>query len=158
MRKEPGGLETYVPFRALLAVFVLAVFVIVTNGSMTDAAAHPTIGEEFGASQAQAGWAITSHLLVFVVGVVPLYGRLSVFLARTPPPTTARVRRRRGLFLPGVTESLMLYASSSPGRHEASHPGALGGSGEQEKARGLRSGSSILRRVWILRACRCCVR
>ena len=74
-RKEPEGAFPDVPFRALLAVVAVAVFVIVMNGSMTNVAL-PTIGAEFGASEAQAGWVITGYLLVFAVGV-PLYGRLS---------------------------------------------------------------------------------
>ena len=73
--KEPGGEVPGVSFRALLAVVVLAVFVIVMNGSMTNVAL-PTIGEEFGASEAEAGWVITGYLLGFAVGI-PLYGRLS---------------------------------------------------------------------------------
>ena len=72
---EVGGSAPEFPVRALLAVVVLAVFVIVLNGSMTNVAL-PTIGEEFGASEAEAGWVITGYLLVFAIGV-PLYGRLS---------------------------------------------------------------------------------
>ena len=70
-----GGAAPEVPVRALLVVVAFAVFVIVLNGSMTNVAL-PTIGQEFGASEAQASWVITGYLLVFAVGV-PLYGRLS---------------------------------------------------------------------------------
>ena len=74
-RTEPVGAAPEFPVRALLAVVSFAVFVIVMNGSMTNVAL-PTIGEQFGASEAEAGWVITGYLLVFAVGV-PLYGRLS---------------------------------------------------------------------------------
>lgn len=74
-RSEPEKTPYDVPFRALLVVVSLAVFVIVMNGSMTNVAL-PTIGAEFGATEAEAGWVITGYLLVFAVGV-PLYGRLS---------------------------------------------------------------------------------
>lgn len=63
------------PVRLLLFVVVSAVFVIVMNGSMTNVAL-PTIGEEFGVSEGQAGWVISGYLLVFAVGI-PLYGRLA---------------------------------------------------------------------------------
>ncbi|QIN77336.1 MFS transporter [Rubrobacter marinus] len=74
-QREPGVEVPDFPFRALLAVVAFAVFVIVMNGSMTNVAL-PTIGDEFGATEAEAGWVITGYLLVFAVGV-PLYGRLS---------------------------------------------------------------------------------
>jgi MFS transporter, DHA2 family, metal-tetracycline-proton antiporter len=64
-----------VPVRLLLAVIVSAVFIIVMNGSMVNVAL-PTIRDEFGVSEGQAGWVISGYLLVFAVGI-PLYGRLS---------------------------------------------------------------------------------
>ena len=64
-----------VPVRLLLPVIVSAVFIIVMNGSMVNVAL-PTIGEEFGVSEGQAGWVISGYLLVFAVGI-PLYGRLA---------------------------------------------------------------------------------
>ena len=73
--EKPEGTAPDFPVRALLVVVALAVFVIVMNGSMTNVAL-PTIGEEFGSTEAEAGWVITGYLLVFAVGV-PLYGRLS---------------------------------------------------------------------------------
>jgi EmrB/QacA subfamily drug resistance transporter len=63
------------PVRLLLPVIVSAVCIIVMNGSMVNAAL-PTIGEEFGVSEGQAGWVISGYLLVFAVGI-PLYGRLA---------------------------------------------------------------------------------
>ena len=71
-RTRPAG---EVPGRLFLLVVASAVGVIVMNGSMTNVAL-PTIGEQFGASEGQAGWVITGYLLVFAVGV-PLYGRLA---------------------------------------------------------------------------------
>ena len=67
--------DQHVPVRLLLLVVVSAVFVIVMNGSMTNVAL-PTIGEEFGVSEGQAGWVISGYLLVFAIGI-PLYGRLA---------------------------------------------------------------------------------
>ena len=64
-----------VPVRLLLFVIVSAVFVIVMNGSMVNVAL-PTIGEQFGVSEGEAGWVISGYLLVFAVGI-PLYGRLA---------------------------------------------------------------------------------
>ncbi len=54
-----------------------AVFVSVMAGTMVNVVV-PAIGGDFGASEAQVGWVVTSHLLVFAVGV-PLYGRVSDF-------------------------------------------------------------------------------
>ena len=71
-RTRPAG---EVPGRLFLLVVASAVGVIVMNGSMTNVAL-PTIGEQFGASEGQAGWVITGYLLVFAVGI-PLYGRLA---------------------------------------------------------------------------------
>ena len=70
---ERGRID--VPVRLLLPVIVSAVFIIVMNGSMVNVAL-PTIGEEFGVSEGQAGWVISGYLLVFAVGI-PLYGRLA---------------------------------------------------------------------------------
>ncbi len=50
---EPGRVG--VPVRLLLLVVVSAVFVIVMNSSMVNVAL-PTIGEDFGVSEGQAGW------------------------------------------------------------------------------------------------------
>ena len=70
---ERGRVDVSV--RLLLPVIVSAVFIIVMNGSMVNVAL-PTIGEEFGVSEGQAGWVISGYLLVFAVGI-PLYGRLA---------------------------------------------------------------------------------
>jgi MFS transporter, DHA2 family, metal-tetracycline-proton antiporter len=61
--------------RLFLWVVVAAVFVSVMAGTMVNVVV-PVIGEDFGASEAQVGWVVTSHLLVFAV-CVPLYGRLA---------------------------------------------------------------------------------
>jgi len=58
--------------RLFLAVVVVAVFVSVVAGTMVNVVV-PVMGEDFGASEAQIGWVVTSHMLVFAVGV-PLYG------------------------------------------------------------------------------------
>ncbi len=63
------------PVRLLILVAVPAVFVIVINASATKMAL-PTIGEEFGLSEGQAGWVIIGYLLVSAIGI-PLYGRLN---------------------------------------------------------------------------------
>jgi DHA2 family metal-tetracycline-proton antiporter-like MFS transporter len=73
-----------VPVRLLLAVIVSAVFIIVMNGSMVNVAL-PTIRDEFGVSEGQAGWVISGYLLVFAVGI-PLYGRLSDTASEKPSP------------------------------------------------------------------------
>lgn len=65
--------------RLFLAVVAAAVFVSVMAGTMVNVVV-PAIGEDFGASEAQVGWVVTSHLLVFAVGV-PLYGRISDFFS-----------------------------------------------------------------------------
>ena len=61
--------------RVFLLVISAAVFVVVANGGMVNVAI-PTIGEDFGTSEAQTSWVITAYLLVFAVGI-PLYGRLA---------------------------------------------------------------------------------
>ena len=65
--------------RLFLAVVVTAVFVSVVAGTMVNVVV-PVMGEDFGASEAQVGWVVTSHMLVFAVGV-PLYGRISDFFS-----------------------------------------------------------------------------
>lgn len=65
--------------RLFLAVVAVAVFVSVMAGTMVNVVV-PAIGEDLGASEAQVGWVVTSHLLVFAVGV-PLYGRISDFVS-----------------------------------------------------------------------------
>ena len=61
--------------RSFLFVISAAVFVVVANGGMVNVAI-PTIGEDYGTSEAQTSWVITAYLLVFAVGI-PLYGRLA---------------------------------------------------------------------------------
>ncbi|MFD5319274.1 MFS transporter [Streptomyces sp. NPDC127098] len=60
---------------ALLAVLMAAILVTVTASDMVNLML-PTIGAEFGASEAELAWVVTGFLLVFAVGV-PLYGRVS---------------------------------------------------------------------------------
>jgi DHA2 family metal-tetracycline-proton antiporter-like MFS transporter len=75
---ERGRVST----RLLLLVLISAVFVAVLNTSMVNVVV-PVIKTEFGASEAQVGWVITSYLLVYAVGI-PLYGRVSdLFSLRT---------------------------------------------------------------------------
>ena len=61
--------------RLFMVVVVAAVFVSVVAGTMVNVVV-PIMGEDFGATEAQIGWVVTSHMLVFAVGV-PLYGRIS---------------------------------------------------------------------------------
>lgn len=65
--------------RLFLVVVVASVFVSVVAGTMVNVVV-PVMGNDFGASEAQVGWVVTSHLLVFAVGV-PLYGRISDFFS-----------------------------------------------------------------------------
>lgn len=65
--------------RLFLAVVAAAVFVSVMAGTMVNVVV-PAVGEDFGATEAQVGWIVTAHLLVFAVGV-PLYGRISDFFS-----------------------------------------------------------------------------
>ena len=65
--------------RLFLVVVVASVFVSVVAGTMVNVVV-PVMGDDFGASEAQVGWVVTSHLLVFAVGV-PLYGRISDFFS-----------------------------------------------------------------------------
>ena len=65
--------------RLFLAVVVASVFVSVVAGTMVNVVV-PVIGEDLDASEAQVGWVVTSHMLVFAVGV-PLYGRISDFFS-----------------------------------------------------------------------------
>jgi len=61
--------------RLFLAVVVASVFVSVVAGTMVNVVV-PIMREDFGVTEAQIGWVVTSHMLVFAVGV-PLYGRIS---------------------------------------------------------------------------------
>jgi MFS transporter, DHA2 family, metal-tetracycline-proton antiporter len=76
---KTSGVATPASERLFLAVVAAAVFVSVMAGTMVNVVV-PAIGEDFGASEAQVGWVVTSHLLVFAVGV-PLYGRISDFVS-----------------------------------------------------------------------------
>src|SRR5829696_768387 len=79
---EPKNERGRVSSRLLLLVLISAVFVAVLNTSMVNVVV-PVIKTEFGASEAQVGWVITSYLLVYAVGI-PLYGRVSdLFSLRT---------------------------------------------------------------------------
>ncbi|MEE1735365.1 MFS transporter [Streptomyces sp. BE147] len=60
---------------ALLAVLMPAILVTVTASDMV-VLMLPTIGAEFGATEAELAWVVTGFLLVFSVGI-PLYGRIS---------------------------------------------------------------------------------
>jgi MFS transporter, DHA2 family, metal-tetracycline-proton antiporter len=59
----------------LLAVLVPAILVTVTASDMVNLML-PSLGAEFGASEAELAWVVTGFLLMFSVGV-PLYGRIS---------------------------------------------------------------------------------
>ncbi|MFI0466170.1 MFS transporter [Saccharopolyspora sp. 5N102] len=61
--------------RVLLAVLMPAILVTVTASDMVNLML-PSIGAEFGASEAELAWVVTGFLLMFSVGI-PLYGRLS---------------------------------------------------------------------------------
>ncbi len=58
-----------------MVVVVASVFVSVVAGTMVNVVV-PVMQKDFGATEAQIGWVVTSHMLVFAVGV-PLYGRIS---------------------------------------------------------------------------------
>ncbi|TDC19408.1 MFS transporter [Streptomyces sp. 8K308] len=60
---------------ALLAVLMAAILVTVTASDMVNLML-PTIGAEFGASEAELAWVVTGFLLMFSIGI-PLYGRIS---------------------------------------------------------------------------------
>ena len=62
-----------------IGVLTSAVFVAVMTASMVNVL-MPTMGEEFGASEAQIGWVVTGFMLVMAIGV-PLYGRISDFFS-----------------------------------------------------------------------------
>jgi DHA2 family metal-tetracycline-proton antiporter-like MFS transporter len=68
-----SGGETRISTRLLLAVLTSAVFIAVMNSSMVNVSV-PIIRRDFGVSEAQVGWVITSYLLTYAVGI-PLYGR-----------------------------------------------------------------------------------
>ncbi|MFE9659710.1 MFS transporter [Streptomyces sp. NPDC005955] len=59
----------------LLAVLMPAILVTVAASDMVNLML-PTIGAEFGASEAELAWVVTGFLLMFSVGI-PLYGRIS---------------------------------------------------------------------------------
>ncbi|MEV6124661.1 MFS transporter [Streptomyces sp. NPDC052077] len=59
----------------LLAVLMPAILATVTASDMVNLML-PTIGSEFGASEAELAWVVTGFLLMFSVGI-PLYGRVS---------------------------------------------------------------------------------
>ncbi|MGW3495733.1 MFS transporter [Streptomyces sp. NPDC001020] len=59
----------------LLAVLMPAILATVTASDMVNLML-PTIGSEFGASEAELAWIVTGFLLMFSVGI-PLYGRIS---------------------------------------------------------------------------------
>src|SRR3712207_478674 len=61
--------------RLLLLLLSSAVVIAVMNSSMVNVAV-PVIRQDFGVSESQAGWVITSYLLIYAVGI-PLYGRAS---------------------------------------------------------------------------------
>jgi EmrB/QacA subfamily drug resistance transporter len=60
---------------ALLAVLVPAMLATVVASDMVNLML-PSIGAEFGASEAELAWVVTGFLLVFSVGI-PFYGRIS---------------------------------------------------------------------------------
>jgi MFS transporter, DHA2 family, metal-tetracycline-proton antiporter len=61
--------------RALLAVLMPALLVTVIASDMVNLML-PSIGADFGASEAELAWVVTGFLLMFSVGI-PLYGRIS---------------------------------------------------------------------------------
>ncbi|MCP2169696.1 MFS transporter [Goodfellowiella coeruleoviolacea] len=63
------------PGLALLALLLPAILITVTASDMVNLML-PTIGTEFGATEAELAWVVTGFLLMFSVGV-PLYGRVS---------------------------------------------------------------------------------
>ncbi|PRX96662.1 MFS transporter [Allonocardiopsis opalescens] len=60
---------------ALLAVLMPAVLVTVVASDMVNLVL-PSIGTQFGSSEAELAWVVTGFLLVFAVGI-PVYGRIS---------------------------------------------------------------------------------
>ncbi|QWF77654.1 MFS transporter [Amycolatopsis sp. CA-230715] len=60
---------------ALLAVLMPAVLVTVVASDMVNLML-PSVGAEFGASEAELAWIVTGFLLVFSIGI-PFYGRVS---------------------------------------------------------------------------------
>ena len=72
-----SGLEGGVNRRLLLAVLISAVFVAVMNSSMVNVAV-PVMRRDFGASEAQVGWVITSYLLIYAVDRTAAPHRASV--------------------------------------------------------------------------------
>ncbi|MEV0622803.1 MFS transporter [Nonomuraea sp. NPDC050404] len=66
---------TPTPARALLAVLLPAMLITVIASDMVNLVL-PSIGAEFGASEAELAWVVTGFLLMFSIGI-PLYGRVS---------------------------------------------------------------------------------
>ncbi|MGW5383209.1 MFS transporter [Nocardia sp. NPDC003963] len=59
----------------LLAVLMTAMLATVIAADMVNLVL-PSMGEQFGASEAQSAWVVTGYLLVFSIGI-PFYGRIS---------------------------------------------------------------------------------
>src|ERR1700754_1872704 len=75
MTPTPTTAERTGPGLGLLAVLLPALLPTVTASDMVNLML-PSIGSEFGASEAELAWVVTGFLLMFSVGI-PLYGRLS---------------------------------------------------------------------------------
>lgn len=99
---ERGQVST----RLLLLVLISAVFVAVLNTSMVNVVV-PVIRGEFGASEAQVGWVITSYLLIYAVGI-PLYGRVSDLFSLRTTFTLGLLTFAAGSLLCALAPSLLL--------------------------------------------------
>ncbi|GHE91141.1 MFS transporter [Amycolatopsis deserti] len=75
MTRTPAPAERAGSTTALLAVLLPAVLVTVVASDMVNLML-PSIGEQFGATEAELAWVVTGFLLVFSVGI-PFYGRVS---------------------------------------------------------------------------------
>ncbi|MGW1173992.1 MFS transporter [Kitasatospora sp. NPDC002543] len=75
MTSTPSAAGRTGPGPGLLAVLTPAILATVTASDMVNLML-PTIGAEFGASEAELAWVVTGFLLMFSVGI-PLYGRIS---------------------------------------------------------------------------------
>ncbi|NIH83844.1 MFS transporter [Amycolatopsis granulosa] len=75
MTRTPATTERTGSTPALLAVLLPAVLVTVIASDMVNLML-PSIGEQFGASEAELAWVVTGFLLMFSVGI-PVYGRIS---------------------------------------------------------------------------------
>ncbi|MFC7330294.1 MFS transporter [Marinactinospora rubrisoli] len=75
MPPEPPTTERPPSAPALLAVLTTTLLITVIASDMVNLVL-PSIGAEFGASEAELAWVVTGFLLTFSVGV-PLYGRVS---------------------------------------------------------------------------------